>query len=202
MERSGEILMTERIIEESDDHKSFITSEDKINQALGISDDSTIDDVLAGFDNDIKSIESEMKTAVSKIDNELVKCNDVHTLTNSLGELSELIGTSKGMLKDVYDYISRSEIMDPDVIGAGADLIKASNELIHEYLEIYKEKIRHFNSIELEMIKAKNKRDLEQFKFDLKNNKIDDAPIDMVEYTQESLIKAINDMEKGKRKKS
>ena len=100
---------------------------------------------------------------------------------------------------NVYDYVSSSDIMDPDVIGAGADLIKASNELIREYLEIYKEKMKHLNSIDLEMIKAQNRKDLERFKFELKNGKpVDGEVVEEVNYTQESVVKAIADFEAGR----
>lgn len=178
------------------ENNKFITSTDKINEALGITEGGTVDDVLAEFDKDLESIEAEMKLTVDKVDNELVKSDDIHTLTASLGELSDLIRTSKGMLGNICDYVNRSEIMDPDVIGAGADLIKASNELLREYLEIYKDKIRHFNAIELEMIKNQNKKDLELYKYELKNGKIGDnnGVVDMVEYTQETIVKAMNDI--------
>jgi len=182
------------------EHKKFKGSTDKINEALGIGEGESIDDVLAGFDDELSNIETNMQSAVDKIDNELAtQSGDIHSLTQSLGELSDLIKTSKAMLSDVYDYVSSSEIMDPDVIGAGADLLKASNELIREYLDLYKEKLRHFNSIEMEMIKAQNRKDLEQFKHDLKNQGGETEEVtDVVEYTQESVVKVISDLEASK----
>jgi hypothetical protein len=174
------------------------TPDEKISEALGIESGNTVEDVLSSFDEELENIESSMKSAVDKIDTSIDATGDMHDLRGALGELSELIGTSKSMLGDVYDYISRSEIMDPDVIRSGADLIKASTELIREYLDIYKEKIRHFNSIEMEMIKHENKKNLEKYKHELKNggDVTDDNNIDTYEYTQETIVKAIANLER------
>jgi len=173
------------------------TSEAKINEALGITDGGSIEDVLSSFDDELNEIESSMKNTVSKIDSSIQCKDNIHDLKDTLGELSELIGTSKGMLGDVYEYISGSEIMDPDVIRSGADLIKASNELIHEYLDIYKEKMRHFQSIEMEMIKHENKKNFELYRHELRTSGDDTSDdIETVEYTQETIIKAMAEFEK------
>jgi hypothetical protein len=171
---------------------NFKTPDEKINEALGIEDSNTVEDVLSSFDEELENIESSMKNAVDKIDTSIGSTDDIHDLRGALGELSELIGVSKGMLGDVYRYIAGSEIMDPDVIRSGADLIKASTELIREYLDIYKEKIRHFNSIEMEMIKNDNKMKFEKYKHELKNGgNVTDDNVDTYEYTQESIVKAM-----------
>ena len=108
----------------------FKSPTEKINEALGIEPDGSIDDVLKEFEDEMDVLADGMKNTVAKIDNQIVsKPDDIHTLTQSLGELSDLIGTSKNMLRSVYDYVTSSDILDPDVIGSGADLIKACNEL-------------------------------------------------------------------------
>ena len=179
------------------EEKKFETVTDKVNKALGIEEGGSIDDVINGFEEELSGLAEGMKNTVDKIDSAIsVKSGDIHTLTESLGELSELSGTSKDMLMNVYEYIQSSDIMDPDVIGSGADLINATKELVREYLDIYKEKLRHVHNIELKMIDLDNKKELERYKHELKNGTPTDGEVvDMVTYTQERIVEVVNDLE-------
>lgn len=173
------------------------TTTEKLNKALGITDNESIDDVIAGFDEELETIKNNMDTSVEKIDNS-VAINDIHSMKDTFSELSELIGSAKSMLVDVHTYVSQSEILDPDVLKSGADLIKASREVIAEYLEVYKDKMKHFHNIEMEMLKFDNKKKLEKYKHDLKseNKDVDDG--EYVSYIQEDVIQAMNVLDKTK----
>ena len=170
---------------------------EKINEALGISSDESIDDVISNFDSELESIESGMKTTVEKIDCGIAK-TDVHGLEDTFKELSDLIGSAKSMLINVYEYVSQSEILDPDVLRSGADLIKASREVIAEYLAVYKTKLLHYNNIEMEMLKFENKKKLEKYKHELKVSVNDILEDDMVKYIKEDVVHALNKIDKQK----
>lgn len=171
------------------------TTTEKLNDALGISEGDSIEDVISNFDNELETIESGMKDAVEKIDTSIVT-TDVHGLEDTFKELSDLIGSAKSMLINVYEYVSQSEILDPDVLRSGADLIKASREVIAEYLAVYKTKLQHYNNIEMEMLKFENKKQLEKYKHELKTSNDIIADEDMVKYVQEDVIHALNDLDK------
>jgi len=145
------------------------TTVSEIDKALGIDESGSIESIIYEFDEELKELNSGMGQAVDKIDNKLADNKTFHNIDDTFGELSELIQTAKGMLSSVYTYVTTSNIVDPDVVRSGADLLRSCRETVSDYLEVYKDKIKHANSIELEMIKFENRKELERLKHELKN---------------------------------
>jgi hypothetical protein len=174
-----------------------MTTTNKLNEALGITSNESIDDVIKEFDDELLSLKTDMTETVDKIDAS-IEIQDIHSMKETFGELSDLIGSAKSMLVGVHDYVSSSEILDPDVLRAGADLIKSSREVISEYLNVYKQKMQHFQNIEMEMIKLENKKNFEKYKHSLKLELLDDNNTgdDYIKYNQESVVKVIDEYEK------
>jgi predicted transcriptional regulator len=187
----------------------------KLNEALGI---ESIDDILSdldveqnqeGFNNTLKEIDVHVKSQMEIIQQQKMLYQtepnqfNVHTMESALNEVSGLIEISKGIITKVYEYVQTSSLLDPEIISAGAKMIEATRVAISDYIDMYKNQIRFFNTIQLEMIKQKNKKELIEYKMrcDVEKNDLlgngSKNDIDMKEYTQESIIKALNTYEKN-----
>ena len=190
----------------------------KLNNILGIENiDEMLNDldIPTGDDNGISNIlndiDVKVKDAVKTIDNQTQLYNSsngdisLHTIQSSLGEISELILISKKIIKHVYEIVVTSELIDPEVIGSIAKMIEASRIAVADYIELYKDRIRFYNTLQLEYVKHQNKKELLERKhqMDLEkksiiDNKENDEEIEnMLEYTQERIVKAINNYEKS-----
>ena len=194
---------------------------EKLNNILGI---QTIDDVLNdlniekngdAFNQTLSEIDDHVKSqmAVVQSQGELCKMGDeafnVHTMESALNEVSGLIDTSKAIIQKIYEYIATSDLLDPDVISAGAKMIEAARVAVSDYVDMYKQQIDFFNSIQMEMIKQNHKKELLDHKLQcdiekaraLAGDDLKNKNIDMIEYTQESVIKVLSNLEKVEKSK-
>jgi hypothetical protein len=191
------------------------SSTEKLNELLGI---QSIDDVLnelsiekndESFVKTLDEIDDHVRSQMEVIKSQgtLFKTNseefNVHSMESALNEVSGLIDVSKAIIQKIYDYVATSDLLDPDIIAAGAKMIEAARIAVSDYVDMYKNQIRFFNMIQLEMIKQKHKKELLDHKLqcDIKkakalgdDDKIED--IDMLEYTQESIVKALRQYER------
>jgi hypothetical protein len=194
------------------------TSTQKINEVLGI---SNINDILESL-NVEKNDDALNKTLIEiddHVKNQMEVINkqtqlyqtgqnnfNVHTMESALNEISSIIDVSKGIIQKVYDYIITSDLMDPDVIGSAAKMIEATRIAVSDYVEMYKSQIAFFNSIQMEMIKQNNKKELLLYKQQLDIEKAiklngDDTgspdDVNMMEYTQERIIQALKNVNRS-----
>jgi len=191
------------------------SSTEKLNELLGI---QSIDDVLnelsiekndESFVKTLDEIDDHVRSQMEVIKSQgtLFKTNseefNVHSMESALNEVSGLIDVSKAIIQKIYDYVATSDLLDPDIIAAGAKMIEAARIAVSDYVDMYKNQIRFFNMIQLEMIKQKHKKELLDHKLqcDIKkakalgdDDKIED--INMLEYTQESIVKALRQYER------
>lgn len=202
------------------------SAKEKLDEKLGITDindlfnQSDIDAILndskiaiANIDKTIKDKAKEIddNTSIIKPSEELSKNinqniqqvpPNIYDIEASLGEISYLITTGKSILGNLYKYITDTEFVDPDVVSATAKIMEASRISISDAIELYKEKMQMAHAYTMEMQKHKNRLELEEHKAMLKhkyalmNGDDDNKTTDLISYTQESIIKAINDSEK------
>jgi len=183
----------------------------KLNEVLGI---QSIEDVLnnlsvekndESFNQTLIEIDEHVKSQMEIVEqqNHLAANNsgefNVHTMESALSEVSSLIDVSKGIIQKVYEYVVTSDLLDPEVISAGAKMIEAARIAVSDYVDMYKSQIQFFNQIQMEMIKHKNRLEILDHKLKCDVDKVrqledkvaDD--VDLIEYTQERVISAMRD---------
>lgn len=199
----------------------------RLDKKLGIGDNGIsdindlfnqkdIDEILNQANNKIKDIDSELKDRKIEIDKALadttsltlktkedliVADQKVLEIDESLKEITALITTSKNIIQKVYSFINTTSFIDGDVISAAAKMIEAARITISDYIELYKEKMKLASSFQMEILKHKNRLELEDYKANLKikvskelNTKgADDNTGETMVYTQEAVMKMIND---------
>jgi len=175
-----------------------------------------IDEILNQANNTIKDIDSELKERKNELDKALSETTSLSIKTKtdlmvadakvleideSLKEITALISTSKNIIKKLYDFIDTTQFIDGDIIAATAKMIEATRITISDYIELYKEKLKLASSFQMEILKHKNRLELEDHKANLKIkvskelNVSEDTPESKgsILYTQEAVMKMIND---------
>lgn len=149
------------------------------------------DELLKELD-DCKQEYDDIQTSVVKIQSS--KLSPVNN-DEVFNEMSDLTNRATSILDVCKNAISSTSLVDSDLIEAYASMIKATREVISEYIEIYKIRQQHLDRIELENIKHKNRKELVLYKKDIENM-VDDTKAG-VDYIQEDVIDVINRKEKG-----
>lgn len=194
------------------------SAKQKLDEKLGIKDISEIFD-QTDIDNILKDSQIEMQKiddtikeknlnlelqksdaeSVMKSSNDSVQINTtIYSMEQNLGEISYLIDKSKQIILSLYQYITKTDFVDPDIIAATAKMLEASRVIINEYIEIYKDKMKMMHSFNMENLKHKNRLELEEYKAQLKqkyaikdDNEENGKTIDLVPYVQEQVLDII-----------
>ena len=67
--------------------------------------------------------------------------------------IEDLVDTTKQMIGTVYSIISSCDVLDSETVSAAASLITSTKQLIAEYLGLYKQRVKFFDNVKLEMMK-------------------------------------------------
>lgn len=198
-----------------------LTPKQKIDELLGITDGSSIDDFLNDLSLDteeisetFKNIDEKVKENIEKIDSNIqaVQNNsnsinikneaflNIQTIDDSLKEIEDLISISKQIFKHVYTSIISTDLVDSELISSAAKLLESIHINISEFLTVYKEKQRFADKMKLmifqqeqrkEMLELKHKYDLEKLKIKAETNEALEVE-NLASYSQEQIIKLIN----------
>lgn len=129
---------------------------------------------------------------------------DLDDISTSLGHIKELVDISKDSIKCIYQQIVDSELIDSELVGSFSKLLEAVHIQISEYIGLYKDRQNFYYKVKLEAIKQQNKLeqmrlkqeyDLEKIEKSKKNGAITVDNM-TVPYSQEDLIKQLDDAEK------
>ena len=149
------------------------TAKAKLDAALGIEQDTSIDDFLESLtlDNDsaknaVDKIDETIKKEVSSIDaniDSIQKIDDFSRqseslieIKKSLSNIDELISISKEIIKHIYEGVVSTELVDSETIHAAATLIESCHLNVKEYIDLYKDRLKFCEKVQLEMLKHKN----------------------------------------------
>ena len=193
------------------------TSEQKINELLGIKDDQSIDDFLDGLQTDTNEIQDAMshlddgvKSSLSAVDQ---KIDELKTSGNapealvdmdsSMKEVEDLIQIAKQLFKHVHASLVTCDLVDPEAIQAAAKLLEGIHINIAEFISMYKERQRYVDKIRIMVFQQEQKKELmaikHKYDMELKQLNSGDDPIDidnLAAYSQEQIVKLLDD--KGK----
>ena len=197
-----------------------MTSKEKLDKALGIEPNQSIDDFLDGLTIDktdelssmAATINDEVKQNLVNIDNSLksIKSNAVAPtvlvdIDSSMKEVEDLIQISKKMFKHVYENIVSSELCDSELISAASKLLEAIHINIAEFLSLYRDKMKYVERVKLMTFQQEQRKELLQLKHSLDMKKLqqqtDIGAVDAegkVSYSVEDLTKMLNKIEMDK----
>ena len=192
-------------------------AKEKLDEALGIDPNGSIDDLFSGLDlNDEKGITykdafnrigSEVQDSIKEIDSNIqtIKSNEIANvqseifdLNENLKNVSELISISKGIILHLYNTIVSSELIDAELVASAASFITAAQSSISEYLTLYRERMRFYDTIRIKMLEHENKEKELRLKAELFNKKSqpEEAQIEnMTAYSQEKIIKTLQEID-------
>ena len=194
------------------------TSEQKINELLGIKDDQSVDEFLDGIQADATEIQDTMnhlddgvKSSLEAVDQKLdeLKKNGnapeaLVDMDSSMKEVEDLIQVAKQLFKHVHTSLVTCDLVDPEAIQAAAKLLEGIHINIAEFISLYKDKQRYVDKIRVMVFQQEQKKELMaiKHKYDMELKQLNgngEDPIDienMAAYSQEQIVKLLDD--KGK----
>ena len=177
---------------------------------------SKIEDIDKKFQSNMKVIDDAQTKLQCSRDTEGSAANRIDTLVNVEGafkSIEDLVDTTKSMLGNVYGIISSCDVLDSETVGAAASLIGETRQLIAEYTGLYKQRVKFFDNVKMEMLKQKNKEDLMRLKYQLDREKEEwkmknktpvadanvvdgqEVPPGMVAFGTDDMLKMLKEME-------
>ena len=194
------------------------TSEQKINELLGIKDDQSIDEFLDDIQTDATEIQDTMnhlddgvKNSLEAVDQKLDEIKKsgnapeaLVDMNSSMKEVEDLIQVAKQLFKHVHASLVTCDLVDPEAIQAAAKLLEGIHINIAEFISLYKDKQRYIDKIRVMVFQQEQKKELMaiKHKYDMELKQLNgngDDPIDidnMAVYSQEQIVKLLDD--KGK----
>ena len=191
------------------------TSKSKLDAALGIAPDKSIDDFLNSLtieNNSAKeavdNIDKSVKEEVENIDKELKalsfgngfdesqKLLSIVSIDKSLKNIDDLISISKDVIKHIYENIVCTELVDSELIHAAAAFIESCHLNVKEYIDLYKDRLKFYDKVQFEMLQQKHRRELLEAKQKFEREKLDSKSIDitptgMRTFNQEDIVNAL-----------
>lgn len=185
------------------------TAKAKLDAALGITPDKSIDDFLESLSmendsakNAVNKIDDSVKEEVSAIDNaikEITVSDDYNqkalsliAIETSLKNIDELITISKEVIKHIYENIVCTELVDSELIHAAAAFIESCHLNVKEYIDLYKDRLKFYDKVRFEMLQQQNRLELvrEKHKLDMEKQQAGamDVPADMVSFDHDKII--------------
>lgn len=194
-----------------------MTSKEKLDAALGITPDKSIDEFLNSLtiENDsakdtVSKIDQSVKEEVSSIDenirsltvdsglNENQKVLSLVSIDKSLKNIDELISISKEVIKHIYENIVCTELVDSELIHAAATFIESCHLNIKEYIDLYKDRLKFYDKIQFEMLQQKHKKELIELKHKFDMEKKDSNAIDITDgmtmFNHDEIINTIKNL--------
>lgn len=192
------------------------TSKQKLDELLGIQDNSSIDDFLDSMtlelneaEENISHIDEKVKSNIKTIDDNIsnIKLNgiensslSIQNIDNSLQEIEELIGYSKKIFKHVYESLVSSDLVDSELVGAAAKLLESIHVNISEFLSLYKEREQFANKIKVMVFQQDQKKELLELKHKYDMEKLQSTKVDnsvqvenLTTYSQEQIVKMLSE---------
>ena len=185
-------------------------------QALINETQSKIEDIDEKFQSNMQVIDDAQTKLQCSRDTEGSAANRIDTLVNVEGAFKSIDGpddTTQSMVGNVYGIISSCDVLDSETVGAAASLIGETRQLIAEYTGLYKQRVKFFDNVKMEMLKQKNKEDLMRLKYQLDREKEEwkmknktpvadanvvdsqEVPPGMVSFGTDDMLKMLKEME-------
>lgn len=194
-----------------------MNSKQKLDQALGITDEKSMNDFLDDLDfknedhqKAIANIENKVQESIKNIDTSIAELNDpnvieksgiTESIQKSLNDINDLVALSKQIIQHLYNDIVSSELVDSELIASTANFIQATHDNIKEYVELYRDRLKFFDTVKLEMIRHENRKNEIELKHKLDMEKIQASnpmnmvPENMKQFNSEDIVNALKNIE-------
>ena len=126
-----------------------------------------------------QSLMDSQGSASARIDNMV-------NVESAFKSIEDLVDTTKQMIGTVYSIISNCDVLDSETVSAAASLITSTKQLIAEYLGLYKQRVKFFDNVKLEMMKQEHRLELLREKYRLdeeKQNRLMSKPTEAQDVT-------------------
>lgn len=100
-----------------------------------------------------------------------VRIDNLVNVENAFKSIEDLVDTTKNMIANVYSIISSCDVLDSETVAASASLIGETRQLISEYTSLYKQRVKFFDNVKMEMLKQEHRRELLELKYKLDKEK-------------------------------
>ena len=115
-----------------------------------------------------------------------IRIDNMVNVESAFKSIEDLVDTTKQMIGTVYSIISSCDVLDSETVSAAASLITSTKQLIAEYLGLYKQRVKFFDNVKLEMMKQEHRLELLREKYRLdeeKQNRLASKPAEAQEIT-------------------
>ena len=145
------------------------TTQQKLNEKLGISDGQSIDDFLDDISldtekmsNAFQQLSGEMQHELSTVDGKLESVKSgalaptqlvMSDLAASMKEVEDLVVLSKQMYKHIYENFCSSDLLDSELIGAAAKLLESIHINVKEFIDMYRDRQRSIERLQAQQTK-------------------------------------------------
>lgn len=136
---------------------------------------------------DMKNEVAEVKTGIQTVRAK----GDPITNGEFFVEMGDLTSRATSVLDECKKDIERSSILDAELISSYASLIKATRDIISDYIEIYRDRQKHLDKIELEERKQEHRKEIIILKDNL-DKSINDTTEQKKIFVQEAVIDYLN----------
>jgi len=188
-----------------------MTSKEKLDNLLGISDNKSIDEFLDdisinseqlsavsdSLNNSAKETLENIEVGLEKIKTENDLSEDILAdITKSFSHINDLVNVSKQLIQHVYNNIVTTDLVDPELVSSVAALIETCHSNAKEWLEIYRDRLKFFDKIKFEMLQQDHKKELLELKYKLANENSKNAekvPENMRVFNSTDIINVLND---------
>lgn len=164
-----------------------------------------LEEAVSEIDNNVKenidNIDKQIKE-ISKTKKD-VTC-DIQDINDSLKEVEEMIVISKKLFKHVYISLTSTDLIDSELLSSASKLLESIHVNIAEFISLYKERQGFVDRIKLmmfqqeqkkELMNLKHQQDMEKLEYKTKHSNmyIEVKPEETVEFSQEKIIKMLDD---------
>jgi hypothetical protein len=146
--------------------------------------------------NDIDAMQSEVSEVQQSVAT-IKQLGDPITNGTFFVEMSDLASRATSVLDSCKEDIERSSILDAELISAYAGLIKATRDIIADYVTIYRDRQKHLDKLELENVKQEHKKEILIMKDNL-DKSLDDSTGDHKIFVQEAVVDFLDKRDKGR----
>ena len=164
-----------------EDAQSVIDQTEKLLQETK----DKVDEIDQKFQENFEVIEqtkNEIQASKDQNGSASVRIDNLINVEAAFKSIEDLVDSTKQMISSVYGIISSCDVLDSETVGAAASLIGETRQLISEYTSLYKQRIKFFDNVKMEMMKQEHRKELLQMKYDLDKRKWEDqhpsTPVD------------------------
>lgn len=89
-----------------------------------------------------------------------VRIDNLVNVEGAFKSIEDLVDTTKQMITNVYGIISSCDVLDSETVAASAALIGETRQLIAEYTSLYKQRVKFFDNVKMEMLKQEHRKEI------------------------------------------